>query len=106
MKLEKFRRFCNGGFDWYADADIPADFHLDGGEWWVRFAYYDTSGCLSGMERELYERGYDFDCYVTLINDNEYGHGEWTLAHFAAPWAEAAEEYLQLAADALYREEE
>ena len=105
MKLETFRRFNEGSFDWYADADVPSGWPFCGPDWWVRFAYYDCSGCLSERETELYERGFDFDCFVTLVNDNEHGHGEWELAHFPAPWAEAAEELLQDAADALYGEE-
>lgn len=102
MLLEIFRRYNNGADDWYADGDVPSGWPVGGPEWWVRFSYYDTSMRLDERERALDDNEMGYDCVVTLIHDYEDGHDEFELGRFAAPWAEAAEEWLNKAAYALY----
>lgn len=71
----------------------------------VWFKAYDTSFKENDEDAELFEQGYLFNCIVRTRNYTPSLYCEDVLAKFPAKDKEEAERLLQIAADALYREE-
>ena len=99
--------FQDSGYlrDFWAQCDVPEGWVNDPDNWYVDFRAYDCANCECELEREYYERGYDFDCRVALVNDPMWGDGilfEQELARFPAAYKEDAEALLNKARTAIF----
>ncbi len=106
MKLD----FNDTGYlhDFRATECVPSDWTPDAIDWLVEFIAYDCSGCETQRERDIYERGLDYECIVRVVHDpvdRGFVLEEIELARFAVAYMSDAEEMLQRCADAIYGEE-
>lgn len=103
MKLH----FDNTGYleDFRATECVPDNWTRDAIDWLIEFVAYDCSACQTGWEREIYERGHDFECLVRVVHD-PIDSGtileEHELARFTVAYKEEAERLLQECADIIY----
>lgn len=102
--------FCDTCYlrDFKATECVPNDWTPDAIDWLVEFIAYDCSSCQTNHERDIYERGFDYECIVRVIHDPVDGDGvleEIELARFAVAYADDAKGMLQRCADAIYGEE-